>query len=279
MRNGYKTAKPARFPAGKTTYEKSRAQAKRNRLTGETKIQALTQINGALPSTMTVGGGPVAFTNFCLGTAPGAWTGANGQPNFTDLNGFIWPNGTLSNQRIGRYMYLKRTTLQMRVSMNQLSRHGPVRFRLIVYKEMRNRYNTPGNGNPNTDLFIDHEGNDTGFNIVTANANQVQDMNTQLVNRRNYKVVKDFKFTLAPEQNQVQGQAIPFNVNQHNKSSKDITLKLGHYHKATFGQDNTPDDFKYRYCITLVSYPTSNSLDNHTGYSTSIRGTVSASDN
>jgi hypothetical protein len=237
-----KTAKPSRFPSGKVQYRKSRALSKKQSATGESKIQALTEFNKQEPLPLTVAPavGPVYFTNYCLGTAPAAWEGPDGAANFNDLNGFLWVNGTGPNERIGRYMYLKRTTLQLRVEMDQISRHGPVRFRLIVYKEKRNRYNSAGNGNPNADLFIDHSGNDIGFNTVATPSAQAQSFNTYLVNKRNYQVVKDTKFTLCPEQNSASGSALPFNVNQHNKSFKDITLRLGHYQKAAFGRDNNP---------------------------------------
>lgn len=122
----YRKARPSRFPSGKIQYKRSRALAKKQSLTGESKIQALTAKNKIAPAPLTVAPllGPVYFTNYCLGTAPAAWVGPTGGTNFNDLNGFVWPNGTAFNQRIGRYMYLKRTTLQLRVEMNQISRHG-----------------------------------------------------------------------------------------------------------------------------------------------------------
>lgn len=280
-KSNYRKARPSRFPSGKKTYKLSRQVAKIINTIGETKIQALTEKNAIKPKPVEVAPtiGPCYFTNYCLGTAPGSFTGPDGSASFNDLNGFEWQQGTSSQQRIGRYMYLKRTTLQLRIAMDQIASTGPTKFRVIVYKEKRNQYNVAGGGNPNNDLFLSHLGKAVGVNTANAVEKRAMNFNTQLVNKRNYQVVKDMKFTLCNEQQSALGSTDPFNVNQHFKSEKMIQLSLGHYKKTAFSADTaTPEDTKYRYCVTILSMPCSNSTFPHNTYRTYVRGTVSVSD-
>lgn len=280
-RSRRKAGTPSRFPSGKKTYKQTRAVSKVLKNISETKIQALTAQNAIAPKPVEVAPttGPIYFTNYCLGTAPSGWVGPSGTAAFNNLDGFAWPQGTGPAERIGQYMYLKKTTVNLRVAMNPQSRHGPVKFRVIVYKEKRNRYNTVANGNPCDDLFIDQSGTARGFNQVAPVNQRTMDFNTWLINRRNYQVVKDIKFTLANETLSALGSTDPFNVNQHNRAEKLIRLNLGHYQKAKFDLAGVPEDQMYRYCITIVSMPMSNSTVPHNDYSSFVNGVVSCVDN
>lgn len=277
----YKKAVPARFPSGKKTYLQTRAVSRVLRNVTETKIKALTPANAIAPLPVEVAptNGPVYFTNYCLGTGPTGWVGPSGAYNFNNLEGFQWPQGTGAAERIGQYMYLKKTTLNLRIAMQGSSRHGATKFRVIVYKEKRNRYNTTANGNPNDDLFISQDGQVVGFNTVSPVNQRIMDFSTWLVNRRNYQVVKDIKFTLCPETLSALGSTDPFNVNQRYASSRNIRLSLGHFQKAKFGSNDTPEDQMYRYCISIVSMPMSDSTNPHNDYKTYVNGVVSAMDN
>ncbi len=278
----WRKARPSRFPSGKRRYVQTRSIAKQIQNISETKIKELERLDAIDPKPVEVlpTSGPVYFTNYCLGTAPADWKGPSNQPNFNNLGGFEWPQGTGANERVGRYLYLKRSTINMRFAMNPQSRHGPVKFRVIVYKEKRNRYNTAANGNPNEDLFIDHQGLTKGFNNVATLDARTMNFSTWLVNKRNYQVVKDFKFTLNPETISYQGGTDPRVVNQSMyPSEKNFTLSLGHYAKAEFDTTNTPTDMMYRYCMTIVSMPCNTSTQPHSDYKSYVRGTVSVVDN
>ncbi|AJP36453.1 putative capsid protein [Avon-Heathcote Estuary associated circular virus 22] len=278
-----RTAKalPSRFPSGRKTYRQTRAVTRVLKNISETKIQALTPQNAITPSPVEVAPtlGPVFFTNFCLGTAPSAWVGPSGSAAFNNLNGFVWPLGSGAAQRNGQYIYLKKTALNLRVAMNASSRHGPCKFRVVVYKERRNLYNVSGGGNPCDNLFISQTGDSVGFNTISPVAQRTMDFNTWLVNKRNYQVVKDMKFVLAPETLSALGSTDPFNVNKGYTSSRDIRLSLGHFQKAKFGDDNTPEDQMYRYCISVISMPMSSSEAPHSDYKTYVNGVVSCIDN
>lgn len=277
-----RTAKalPARFPSNKKTYLQTRAVSSVIKNISETKIQALTPQNAIIPKAVeATGTGPCYFTAYTLGTAPSGWNGPTGSGAFNDLNGFTWPLGNGPAERNGQYMYLKRTTVNLRVAMKPQSRHGPVKFRLVVFKELRNRYNTTANGNPCDDLFIDQSGQVRGVNQSAPVAQRVMDFNTWLVNKRNYRVVKDFKFILQNESLSALGSTDPFNQNQHYPVEKNIRLSLGHYQKAKFDAGSTPTDQMYRYGMFLVSMPISDSTSPHNDYVTYVNGVVSCIDN
>lgn len=280
-KGGRKKGTPARFPSGKKTYQQTRTVSQVLKNISETKIQQLTPRYAIVPSPVEVAptSGPCYFTNYCLGTAPAAWVGPNGAAAFNDLDGFVWPLGPGAAERNGQYMYLKKTTLTLRIAMDQIARHGPTKFRVIVYKEKRNRYNTTANGNPCDDLFIDQSGAVRGVNNLAVVDARAMNFNTWLVNRRNYQVVKDFKFVLANEQQSAQGSTDPFNVNQHNASEKVMRFDLGHYQKAKFGTANVPEDQMYRYCVTIISMPMSSSVSPHNNYKSYVNGVVSCLDN
>jgi len=278
----WKTAKPVRFPSGKANYEQTRKVSKMIENISETKLQPLTEYNSQGPSPIEVAPttGPCYFTNYCLGTAPAAWVGPSGSAAFKNLDGFNWPQGTAANQRVGRYLYLKRTTLQLRISMMGISRTGATKFRVIVYKEKRNKYNVAGGGNPCDNLFIDHNGDTRGINNVAPVNSRIMNFSTWLLNRRNYHVVKDFKFSLAPEQQLVSGSTDPANINQGMlKSDKVMQFKLGHYQKTEFDASGDPTDSLYRYCVSIISMSTTNTTVGHNAYASDVRGTVSVVDN
>jgi len=108
----------------------------------ELKVQALRAVNQDTPvAQQTTGSGSniVWYNQYVLGQGPSSWTGPSGSYNFVNLEGFTWPVGTSSDRRIGRYMNLKHTTMNLRIACDNLATvSSPIRFRVIVYKQKRN---------------------------------------------------------------------------------------------------------------------------------------------
>lgn len=247
----------------------------------EQKIQSLANIyqakpkpQEALPST-----GPLYYFNACLGDPATTWLGPNGQGNFEGLDGFQWPQGTGSNQRIGRYLFLKHTTMQMRLAMlNTPSNPTPTMFRVIVFKAKRNSALGSAGGNPNDDLFLANDGRALGVNNTGSTESKTFEYMNMLINKRNYSVIMDTKTILQPSLVAVQGSnpVMPLSTSYPPEKTYNLTLK--HNSKTAFGQFNQPLDLNYQYCVQVISAPIGQVDVLADDWRISFRGTVSCID-
>jgi len=251
----------------------------------ERKIQPLKDIWMAPPSAQSVLplSGPVYFINYILGTQPVDWLGPTGAANYVPLGGYNFPQGTGSNARIGKYMFLEHAMVNLNVSMKGLSNRNPepVQFRVLCYKFKRNQ-KLGSIGNPNNDLFMSSSGGKIGFNTFFDNTNSPGSANFTLmnaiVNRKNYQVFSDEKFILQPSLTIPQGGGYVTPSTGY-PVMRDMSFKLNHNEKTEFGASSLPVDLQYQYCFTILSGPVG-SLDKTAvdDWSVSLRGTVSALD-
>lgn len=126
--------------------------------------------------------------------------------NHLDLYNF--PLGDDSNQRQGRYMYLRNTTLKMEIQMHPIldvanpsifnNLNNAYEFRLLVIRAKR-KYQQYGDSDdlakPSNSLFLDKT--NTSFGLSDLSHSTFEYMN-QMVNKRQWSVVKDTRFTLSP---------------------------------------------------------------------------------
>lgn len=269
-------------PKKKGTVAKALAQV------AERKIQPLTAQYMVFPyaQLQTPAIGPVHYKNFILGDAPSDWTGPIGSttgPNFNALGGYTFPQGTGSNGRIGRYMFLERCNMNMLISLGAVASRNvqPYEFRVILYKFKRN--DALGKiGNPNSDLFIGSDGASVGVNTffdnsATPGSASFVLMNA-IVNKKNYQVYKDEKFVLTPQTTiPTGGGYVP--LSHSGNLQKNFQFILNHNEKTAFDSASKPIDLQYQYAITILSAPMGD-ID-QTGlndWRVSIRGTVSALD-
>ncbi len=258
---------------------------KENKQSVENKIQGLRAIYDGQPksqqSTFT---GPLYYYNACLGKPASTWIGPSGggTPNYTGLEGFTWGQGVGSDQRIGRYLYFKHTTAQLRLNMTPVVESGsPTQFRIVVFKAKRNAAFGTSGGNPNNDLFLNNSGTPIGLNVVSvANTRSFEFMN-MLVNKRNYNVYMDKKVVLQPTLAAIQGGSnvvTPFSTSY--PPEYNTTLKLKHEEKVSFAPGNfsEPQDSNYQYCISVISAPYGSTSMAAEDWKFSMRGTVSCVD-
>ncbi len=247
----------------------------------EQKIQSLANIYQAKPKPQEAppATGPLYYYNACLGNPAQTWVGPTGQPNFEGLDGFQWSPGTGSNQRIGRYLYLKHTTMQMRLAMlNTPQNATPTMFRTIVFKAKRNSALGSAGGNPNDDLLLDNSGRALGVNNTGSQDSKTFEYMNMLVNKRNYSVVLDTKCILQPSLVAVQGATPVMPLSTSYPSEKTYSLKLNHNSKTAFSNFNAPLDLNYQYCIQVLSAPMGNVTTLADDWRISFRGTVSCID-
>lgn len=273
-KGSYVKARPTRFKSA-SSYAKSRMLSTVMNTIGETKLHALNPFNSHLPSNMGALTDAVWQQNYIVGGSP------SGYSNFDALDGMTFPVGTGPNDRVGKYMYLKKTTVNLKVALttpNRLS--SPTRFRCVVYKAKRN--NTAGVYvvDPGLNLFIDDQGREFGTSSSIATSSQAMTFQTAIVNRKNYDVLRDFQFVLTPPVASVQGGSnLVTPISQTGLCEKMLRFQLGHYKKVSFNSTNEPSDLNYSYCISLFSMPVGSSTAATNNWSTSLRGTVSALDN
>jgi len=247
----------------------------------EQKIQSLANIYQAKPKPQMVlpAVGPLYYYNMCLGDPATTWLGPNNQPNFQALAGFQWPQGTGPNQRIGRYLFFKHTTMQLRLSMlNTPSNASPTQFRIVVFKAKRNSALGTGGGNPNDDLFLSNDGRALGLNNLSVAESRSFEYMNMLVNKRNYSVVLDTKCILQPSLVAIQGATPVAPLSTGYPCEKTFSLQLKHDAKVAFGNFNNPLDLNYQYCVQVIAAPMGEAEVLADDWRISARGTVSCID-
>jgi len=282
-KKGSSKKRPASAPAKRTKALVRRVVQSELKKDVELKLKPLRAANQVTPlaqATTGTASNIVWYQNYCLGTAATSWTGPTGVGNFTNLEGFTWPQGPAQGERIGRYLNLKHTTCNLRVACNNLASPAcPIRFRVIIYKAKRNSSLGSAGGNPNVNLFLNLDGTQRGINnSYTGDSVSMEFMN-MLVNKRNYDVHTDTQFVLASHTYSVQGGSnIVTPISQGYPAEKNLLLRLNHNEKTSFTGDQ-PDDLNYQYCMTILSMPYGdNTAVSARGWKSNVRGVVSATD-
>lgn len=247
----------------------------------ELKLNKLGSVYAGTPLNQDTTNNVVFYNNYCLGTPATTWQGPTGSANFVGLQGFTWPQGVSNNERIGKYMTLKQTSLSFRIGLVDVPRaSNPQRFRVIVYKAKRNAILGAAGGNPNENLFIGLNGTELGINNTYAQNAVAYEMMTMLVNKRNYDVYHDSQFMLCHPTYSIQGGSnIVSPISQGYPNEKNFLWKLPHNQKSAFGVGNIPEDLRYQYCITVLSMPTGDLTGTgQNSWRTQVRGVTSALD-
>lgn len=249
----------------------------------EYKIQPLRGVYNDIPKNQQGNlTGPLYYYNACLGKPAVTWLGPTGAANFQGLDGFTWDQGVLSNQRVGRYLFFRHTTMNMRLNMISVPNvASPTQFRVIVFKAKRNAAFGTSGGNPNADLFINNSGDNIGVNVSSAVDTRTFEFMNMLTNKRNYNIIHDKKVILQPTLATVTGGSnvvTPLST----KFPPEVTfnLKLPHNEKVSFAPGNfqEPQDLNYQYCVQVIAAPYGSTSAAADDWRISFRGTVSAID-
>jgi hypothetical protein len=275
MRTGYnkarnqfesKTKYPPRFRQGWNSYKTTKAVSKVIRNMAELKLSPLASQNQTSP--VNLGTTLCSSVNLITGnTTPSTYTGT-----WRDIDGFQWPQGDQITQRIGKYIYLKKTSLTMSIDMTSpSSTSAPVSFRVIVYKHRRSMDPVGVSPNPSTSLFIDVEGQTYGLLSAARNGN---DYKLGMLNKRNFHILKDQQFIL-----QATKDTATASSNGRYACSRQMRLQFGHSRKCTIGALGEPTDYDYRYGIIVLGIPQDIVAGEQANdFTVSLRGTTSAYD-
>ncbi len=228
----------ARFNSSRSRYYQTKRKSSLANAISETKLLTLLRKNELVPSPIQTGA-LAHMLNFTLGGIPAAWSG------FTDLEGMSFPTGTGSNQRVGSYIYLKKSHLNLEIDMkNPGPSKTPVEFRVIVYKARRLAYPAGQTRDPATSLFLNEEGGDFGH--ATSGVNGT-DLMIQPLNKRIYTIKSDTKFVLSPPWNTV-------GYSGHYPVLKRMSIDLPFYTKVHFHPTTLqPTDVDYHWAISIYA--------------------------
>lgn len=232
----------ARFNASRKRFTYTKRYAKKANPISETKLLTLKRYDELAPApiqTLAL----AHMINFTLGGVPSSWTG------FTDLQGMQPSAGTGSNQRIGSYIYLKKSHLNLEIDMKESGTKSsmPTEFRVIVYKARRLAYPAGQTRDPGTSLFLNEEGGDFGH--ATSGVNGT-DLMVQPINRRLYTVKSDKKFMMSNPQNIAAGSA---SYSGHYPCMKRMSIDLPFYVKAHFEDSTKPTDVDYHWVVAIYA--------------------------
>jgi len=241
----------------------------------ELKINEMVPVNcdAPLPIVPAPGATAIYKAQYNIGPSISAWSG------FTPIQGTSFAQGTGANQRIGKYVYLKNSSVRVKIQMNDVpqAQTNPTRFRVIVFKTRRNYVAGTTGGNPEDNLFLNPLGGEFGVNTLGLES---MDYESSLVNKKNYMVVKDQQFILQPITSQPVGQSIIANAGVY-KNEKYLYFNLGHYKKVAMepGTNDNPADLNYQYAICILGTPVGSCRTPAKNWNVSIRGTTSCLDN
>lgn len=256
----------------------------------ENKFQGYSPTNQCIQPVNKPGGGtqPISYHFFNAGVNM-----ASLLPEFTNpMNLFQFNQGDASDQRIGRYMYIRKSTVKFEVQMSETA--GPVEgsvpvppineFRLMVVKARRSNNRFGVFPNPGKDLFLDTQNGDFGY-LSTTTATFMH--HNQPINKREWIVYKDTKFKLScPSVVKVEDPSTttPVPINQTNNrypSKKMFRLKFPVFKKTFFNDAGVPGDLDTQWMVILMASP-SNYCQSGTApknYFVNALGTTSALDN
>lgn len=267
----YYRSRPTRLQYSRRTYKKNTKIANALSMFSEKKYKGLTDVDEDAPNQITVGS--IAYWNgYVLGqTVPTTWISGIGA--WQPLDGFRFVQGIGNNSRDGRFMFLNNTTINCSVHMNSQPRNTPpVQFRMVVFKARRATTPTGVSYNPSETLFLDTNGNVQGHNAGMVG----NDLMLQPLNRRDWIIIQDRKFTLQAPLATATTESASFQGKY--PSFRRMRLNFNHKIKSAFGSTDQPEDYDYNFGIVIYASGVGRDVQADQ-WEFNLRGTTSAFDN
>jgi len=260
---------PTRFRYSKRRYRKNVGIVNQTAKFSERKLSPWINLNEAAPSAIQTGAQAYYYAFTGGSVSPPAWTG------FNALAGFAYKEGTASNERVGKYMFLDHTTLNMSVHMNQSSQNQPpTQFRVIVFKARRAMTPAGFTNDPGKTMFLNPAGGEIGHLVNNVNGNDLMLLPT---NKRKFIIVQDRKFTLQAPMAQSTGETASFQGKY--PTYKQMRIMLNHKAKTAFqNTSNEPQDYDFYYGVLIYASNVARDI-RADQWEVNLRGTTSAFDN
>ena len=254
----------ARFAFSQRRYRKNKRNSKALSSLAETKLLATTQFNEIVPKAIQTGA-IAYYSSYIMCDRPPGW-----DPQFNNLAGIQTVQGLGGNNRIGDYVYFKKTHVNFQIDINETSSYtGPIEFRMICAKARTGVLPVGYTYTPSTTLFLNNVGAPIGH--ATSGVNGM-DLMLQPLNRRDWVVHSDKRFTLSSPDTAGGG------MNYFYPSRKNVLLNLPYYAKTRINSSSGfPEDLDTHYIVMI--YASSIGKDRvASDWEVSVRGTTSFSD-
>jgi len=264
-----RTALPARYYGGaRKVYRKRRTVGKTLNLLGETKLRPLDTLSEIAPVPIQIGA-QAYMCAFNIGAAP-IFTSSN------PLNGIQVSQGVAFNERIGNYLYYKKSHVTLRLEMTAKSNAPPIQFRMIMFKPRRAVNPSGITPSWSTDGFLNTDGESFGHATLGTTG---LDLMMQPLNKRDWVVYKDTKFILQNYNNLEDPASTPQLIYNHYPAQKESQLNCPYYKKSYFPSGAiSPTDLNFSYGIVYYAHTLGRSGILPNGFEVTTRGTTSFCD-
>lgn len=255
---------PARMRVNKQRYFINKQIGSMLSKFSETKIIACKNQDQITPVAIQTGA-QAYFTAFNIGLNPT-------DSNFNPIGGIQITQGVDADNRVGDYVYLRKTHITLKVEMINANTVTPTQFRIIVFKGRRS--NNPYFTSPSAQstLFLQPDGLKAGH--ITSGLTGLDLMMLPL-NKRDWVIKFDKRFTMQ-NYNQLSQSTAIYN---HYPCFKDFKMNLPYYAKTKYGgSNNLPIDLDYRWNIIIYSHNVSRETSSE-DFECTLRGTTTYQDN
>lgn len=281
---------PSRLRVSTTRAIVTKEVSKQQANYGENKYQGFKNFC-RVPVPKPAGSQPLTYVFYNSGNALTALT----EYNPMDLYKFV--RGDESTERTGNYMYIRQSTINFEVQMMPISGTTEetstflpqVDFRVLLVKGNR-KYDALGKfQDPGSSLFLDSFNTSFGYDNTSF---QTYEYMNQPVNKRNWLVYKDAKFTLNTPvvESQIEGEpnSIHNNALSTKKTKQNFRFKLPIFKKCHFVNNdlnpeaNVPDNCDTQWLLIVQACYTNHCYDpsgnGPRNYRVNVLGTTTARD-
>lgn len=262
---------PARLASSRITYQVGKAVSRAMNSVSENKIVSCTKVDESQPVAIAAGHN-VYTKSFTVGNTPTSWSGTAG---LVPIGGMTMPLGNTHNERNGKYIYLQKTHISMKIDMDSVTQFQfPCDFRVICFKSRRGNNPVGVSYRYDKSLFLDTNGNEFGHDSPNVFGT---DIFLQPLNRKDWVIRSDNRFTLTNpavvSTTNIMGYAGKYPVN------KTIVYNLPYNAKTEIDPTtNAPADLDTHYVI--VCYASINAQDDASSkWEVSLRGSTTYKDN
>jgi len=287
-----KTKAPSRYYSSKSRYSLNRLISSQVNRISENKFRGFTA-SCLRPVPKPAGTQPLSYIFLNSGEQLSHPSDVMYQP----MNLFNFPRGDLPTERNGDYMYIKKSHIKFEIQMLPTSvvdtsaLNSTTEFRLMVVKANRALNKLGVSPISGGGLFLNPENESFGFGVPGGlSTNTTFENTSQPINKRQWIVYKDTKFTLSTPAQECSDNAVPaqFAYNTANNKypvKKFFSFNLPIWKKTHFNtQSHTPDSVDTQFLIILQACRTNYCADlldvnPPENFRVNVLGTTSASDN